>query len=69
MGKKYTEAQKKASLNYQKDKAQLKITVSREQRDKFQRHAERNGTTLTALIIDLLNKDIERLDGGGYTDI
>lgn len=59
MGNKYTEAQKRASLNYQKDKAQIKITVSKEQRDNFQRHAERKKTTLTALIVDLLNKDME----------
>lgn len=59
MGNKYTEAQKRASLNYQKDKAQIKITVSKEQRDQFQKHAERKNTTLTALIVELLYKDME----------
>lgn len=60
MGEKYTEAQKRASLNYQKERAQVKITVSKEQRDRFQKHAERKGTTLTALIVDLLDKDIKK---------
>lgn len=59
MGNKYTEAQKRASLNYQKDKAQIKITVSKEQRDQFQQHAENKNTTLKALIVDLLNEDIK----------
>lgn len=59
MANKYTEAQKRASLNYQKGKAQIKITVSREQRELYQQHAERKGLTLTALITNLLNKEIE----------
>lgn len=58
MGSKYTEAQKRAALNYQKDRAQIKITVSKEQRDLFQAHAERKGVTLTALIVGLLNNDM-----------
>ena len=59
MAGKYTEAQKRASLNYQKDKAQIKITVSKEQRETYQKHAESKGLTLTALITYLLNKDME----------
>lgn len=59
MGAKYTEAQKRASLNYQSGKAQIKITVDKSLRDKYQKHAESKHTTLTALITDLLNKDIE----------
>lgn len=58
MGKDYTEAQKRASLKYQANKAQIKITVSKEQRDKFQKHAESKGLPLTQLILDLLDKDI-----------
>lgn len=59
MANKYTEAQKRASLNYQKGKAQIKITVSKEQRERYQQHAEHKGITLTALITNLLNKEIE----------
>lgn len=56
MAEKYTEAQKRASLKYQADKAQLKITVTTEQRDKYQKLASDRGVTLTKLIIDLLEK-------------
>ena len=59
MGDKYTEAQKRASLKYQANKSQIKITVDKELRDKYQRHAESKNISLTQLIIDLLNKDIE----------
>lgn len=59
MANKYTEAQKKASLKYQSNKAQIKITVDKSQRDSYQKHAENKNTTLTALIVDLLNKDME----------
>lgn len=60
MGAKYTEAQKKASLNYQKNKAQIKITVNPEQRDKYQEYAKTQNTNLTKLIIDLLEKEINK---------
>ena len=59
MANKYTEAQKRASLNYQKGRAQIKITVSKEQRDQYQQHAELRGVTLTRLITDLLDRDIK----------
>lgn len=59
MANKYTEAQKRASLNYQKGKAQIKITVSKEQRERYQQHAERGGVALTRLITDLLDRDIK----------
>ena len=58
MGREYTEAQKKASLAYQQNKAQIKITVSKEQRDQYQKHAESKGISLTALIVELLEKDM-----------
>lgn len=60
MGDKYTDAQKRASLKYQSDKAQIKITVSKEQRERYQKHAEHRRKTLTALICDLLEDDIEK---------
>lgn len=59
MADKYTEAQKRASLKYQANKAQIKITVDKEQRDKYQRHAASKGVALTTLITDLLDKDME----------
>ena len=60
MSGKYTDAQKKASLDYQKKMAQLKITVTKEERDLYQKHVSEKGTTLTALIKELLDKDMEK---------
>ena len=60
MSGKYTDAQKKASLDYQKKMAQLKITVTKEERDLYQKHANKKGVTLTTLIKELLNKDLEK---------
>lgn len=60
MGSKYTDAQKKASLNYQKNKAQIKFTVSTEQREKYQEYAKSQNTNLTKLIVDLLEKEINK---------
>lgn len=54
MGSKYTEAQARASKKYQSGKAQIKITVTTDQRDKYQRLANDRGVTLTKLITDLL---------------
>lgn len=55
MADKYTEAQKRASLKYQADKAQIKITVSTDQRDRYKKLAESKGVTLTELIVSLLD--------------
>lgn len=59
MGGKYTEAQKKASLKYQSDKAQIKLTVAPEQHQRYHQHAQKKGISLTKLIVSLLEKDIE----------
>lgn len=58
MGNAYTEAQKRASLKFQKDKAQIKITVDKAQRERYKAHAQSKGKTLTDLIVDLLESDI-----------
>lgn len=57
MAGKYTEAQKKASMKYLSGKAQIKITVSEEQRAKYQRLASSKGMSLTALIVSLLEAE------------
>lgn len=59
MGAKYTAGQKAASLSYQSKRAQIKITVSKDQREKYQQHAKDLNTNMTNLIISLLEKDIE----------
>lgn len=60
MSGKYTDAQKKASLDYQRKMAQLKITVTKEERDLYQKHANKKGVTLTTLIKELLDKDMKK---------
>lgn len=59
MAEKYTEAQKRASLKYQADKAQIKITVTPEQRESYQKLASERGKSLTQLIVDLLEDSIK----------
>ena len=59
MAEKYTEAQKRASLRYQKDRAQVKITIPKEQRERWKDHAKQKNTDLTHMIIDLVERDIE----------
>ena len=59
MGGKYTEAQKKATLKYQENKSVIKITVTPDQKEKYKKLAESKGLSLTQLIIELLNKDME----------
>ena len=59
MGEKYTEAQKRASLKYQADKAQIKIMVTPEQRERYQKLATDRGVSLTQLIVKLLENNIK----------
>lgn len=56
MAEKYTEAQKRASQKYLADKAQIKITVTPEQRDRYQMIASNQGKSLTQLITQLLEE-------------
>lgn len=60
MAEKYTEAQYRASMKYQQDRAQIKITVDKEQREKYQAYAKEKGISLTELIVNLLENEINR---------
>ena len=57
---KYTEAQARAIRKYQSSKCKVTLTVDPEQRTQWQKHAEKQCKSLTALIIDLIEKDMER---------
>ena len=60
MGGKYTDAQKRATAKYKaaaRDK--LTLDVPKGSKDRYKAHAERRGKSLTALIIDLLEQDIQ----------
>lgn len=60
MGSKYTEAQNKATQKYIKSAYDdIKIRVPKGMREKYKAHAESKNTSLTKLIVELLNKDIE----------
>lgn len=58
MGKEYTEAQKRASLTYQRNKAQIKITTEKEQREEIKRYAESKGLSVTELFLNLVREDM-----------
>ena len=60
MGSKYTEAQNKATQKYIKAAYDtITVRVPKGMREKYNSHAESKNTSLTKLIIDLLNNDIE----------
>ncbi len=60
MGREYTEAQAKAIREYNKKMCKVTLTIKPEQREQWKNHADKQGKTLTALIADLIEKDIER---------
>lgn len=57
MGRKYTDAQKKATLKYQEDKVKIQILVTPDQREHYRQLAKSRGMNLTKLIINLLEKE------------
>lgn len=57
MGRKYTDAQKKAILKYQEDKVKIQILVTPDQREIYRQLAKNKGMNLTKLIINLLEKE------------
>ncbi len=56
----YSEAQKKATAKYMKNKLDdIKVRVPKGKREVYKAHAERKGKSLNALIIELLEKDMQ----------
>ncbi|MCM1330857.1 MAG: hypothetical protein NC253_15660 [Ruminococcus sp.] len=63
MGAKYTDAQKRATAKYKavhRDK--LTIDFPKGQKDKYKAYAQYKGQSLTALIVNLLDKDMTAAD-------
>jgi predicted HicB family RNase H-like nuclease len=59
----YSEAQKKATAKYMKNKLDdIKVRVPKGKREVYKAHAERQGKSLNALIIELLEKDMQEED-------
>ena len=60
MGSIYTDAQKKASAKYLKEKRdKLTLNLPLGSKQRFKDYAESKGKTLTRLIIDLIENEIE----------
>lgn len=60
MPRKYSEAQNKATQKYIKNNYDtITVRVPKGMREKYNAHAESKNTSLSKLIIALLNKDIE----------
>lgn len=60
MARKYSEAQNRATQKYiQKTYDTITVRVLKGMREKYNAHAESKDTSLTKLIIDLLNNDME----------
>lgn len=56
----YSEAQKKATAKYMKNKLDdIKVRVPKGKREVYKAHAERKGKSLNALIIELLENDMQ----------
>lgn len=64
MGAKYTEAQKRATEKYKAaSRDKLTLDVPKGTKDRYKAHAEKRGKSLTALIVDLLERDIKEYSG------
>lgn len=56
----YNESAKKASMKYMADKREhLNINLPLGTKERYKKHAEAQGKSLTALIIELLEQDIK----------
>ncbi len=63
MGAKYTEAQKRASQKYKAaSRDKLTLDIPKGSKERYKEHAEKRGKSLTALVVDLLERDIQDLE-------
>lgn len=59
----YNDVSKKATMKYIKENLEeVRFRVRKGEKDRYKAHAERRGKSLTALIIDLLEQDIQKAD-------
>ena len=57
-----TDAEKKAVAKYHAKLDEIKVRVPKGKREVYKAHAERKGKSLNALIIELLEKDMQEED-------
>jgi hypothetical protein len=69
MGAKYTEAQKRAILKYQKKFKRISVPLSEELHDKYTEIAKEQGISLSKYIIKLLEREYTRQHGTGSGDV
>lgn len=63
MGRKYTEAQKRASQKYKAaSRDKLTLDIPKGNKERYKEHAEKRGKSLTALVVELLERDIKDLE-------
>ena len=63
MGDKYTEAQKKASMKYLKDKTDsIQIRVAKGTKDRWKAAAEIRGKSLNQMIVDTMEAEIQKTE-------
>ena len=55
-----TEAEKKAAAKYQAKLDPIRVWVPKGKREIYKAHAEAKGKSLNALIVELLDKDMEQ---------
>lgn len=56
----YSESAKKATIKYMREKREnLNVNLPLGAKDRYKAHAEKRGKSLTALIVDLLERDIK----------
>ena len=60
MGGKYTEAQKKASMEYQKKLASISIRLQPEDADRYKQAAAECGMSLREFVLTAMDEKIER---------
>ena len=59
MGAEYTEAQKRATANYMKDKKTLRVVVTDERKKIIETHAEKYDGSINAFINRAINETME----------
>lgn len=60
MAGKYTEAQKRATTEYQKKLASISIRIKKEDADRYRNAAEQCGMSLREFVLSSMNEKIER---------
>lgn len=59
----YNDVSKKATMKYIKENLEeVRFRVRKGEKERYKAHAERRGKSLTALIVDLLEKDMQSAD-------